>query len=598
MFLGLTLPSVVAYTEKGDRLVGDPAKRQAVTNPKNTVYSIKRFMGRRHNEVESEEKMVPYTVVGGPSEYVKVEVHGKTYTPPEVSAQILRKLKEASEAYLGHTVTRAVITVPAYFNDAQRQATKDAGEIAGLKVERIINEPTAAALAYGLQNKKNEKIAVFDLGGGTFDVSVLEVDNELVEVLSTNGDTHLGGDDFDEVLIKHIADKFQAEHGIDLRKDAMALQRLREAAEKAKKELSGQQSTDINLPFITADSSGAKHLQLAVTRAEFERMVDHLVERCRGPVENALRDAKLSPSQIDEVVIVGGSTRVPKVQEFVKKMFGGKEPHRGVNPDEVVAIGAAIQGGIISGDVKDMVLLDVTPLSLGLETEGGVLTVLVERNSTIPVTKTETFSTAADGQTAVTISVFQGERPMARDNRMLNQFNLEGILPARRGEPKVEVTFDIDVNGILNVKAKDQATGKEHSVRIENSSGIDQAEIDRMKKDAESHAAEDKQRRELAEAKNKASMSVYETEKVLKEHGAKLDVASKAAVEASIEKVRNAEKGTDLAEINSAVENLQQASYSLAQHVQNAATEAEAAPVAAESKSDDGVIDAEFEKKS
>jgi len=591
-------PSVVAYTEKGDRLVGDPAKRQAVTNPKNTVYSIKRFMGRRHNEVESEEKMVPYTVVGGPSEYVKVEVHGKTYTPPEVSAQILRKLKEASEAYLGHTVTRAVITVPAYFNDAQRQATKDAGEIAGLKVERIINEPTAAALAYGLQNKKNEKIAVFDLGGGTFDVSVLEVDNELVEVLSTNGDTHLGGDDFDEVLIKHIADKFQAEHGIDLRKDAMALQRLREAAEKAKKELSGQQSTDINLPFITADSSGAKHLQLAVTRAEFERMVDHLVERCRGPVENALRDAKLSPSQIDEVVIVGGSTRVPKVQEFVKKMFGGKEPHRGVNPDEVVAIGAAIQGGIISGDVKDMVLLDVTPLSLGLETEGGVLTVLVERNSTIPVTKTETFSTAADGQTAVTISVFQGERPMARDNRMLNQFNLEGILPARRGEPKVEVTFDIDVNGILNVKAKDQATGKEHSVRIENSSGIDQAEIDRMKKDAESHAAEDKQRRELAEAKNKASMSVYETEKVLKEHGAKLDVASKAAVEASIEKVRNAEKGTDLAEINSAVENLQQASYSLAQHVQNAATEAEAAPVAAESKSDDGVIDAEFEKKS
>ena len=594
-------PSVVAYTEKGDRLVGDPAKRQAVTNPKNTVYSIKRFMGRRHNEVESEEKMVPYKVVGGASEYVKVEVHGKTYTPPEVSAQILRKLKEAAEAYLGHTVTRAVITVPAYFNDAQRQATKDAGEIAGLKVERIINEPTAAALAYGLQNKKNEKIAVFDLGGGTFDVSVLEVDNELVEVLSTNGDTHLGGDDFDEVLIKHIADKFQAEHGIDLRKDAMALQRLREAAEKAKKELSGQQSTDINLPFITADASGAKHLQLTVTRAEFERMVDHLVERCRAPVENALRDAKLSPSQIDEVVLVGGSTRVPKVQEFVKKMFGGKEPHRGVNPDEVVAIGAAIQGGIISGDVKDMVLLDVTPLSLGLETEGGVLTVLVERNSTIPVTKKETFSTAADGQTAVTISVFQGERPMARDNRMLNQFNLEGILPARRGEPKVEVTFDIDVNGILNVKAKDQATGKEQSVRIENSSGLDQTEIDRMKKDAESHAAEDKQRRELAEAKNKASMSVYEIEKVLKEHGAKLDAASKSAVEASIEKVKAAEKGTDVAAINSAVEALQQASYSLAQHVQNAAgAEGGAAPEAAAggAKPDDGVIDAEFEKKS
>jgi molecular chaperone DnaK len=434
------LPSVVAYTEKGDRLVGDPAKRQAVTNPRNTIYSIKRFMGRRHNEVESEEKMVPYKIVGGPAEYVKVEVHGKTYTPPEVSAQILRKLKEAAETYLGHTVTRAVITVPAYFNDAQRQATKDAGEIAGLKVERIINEPTAAALAYGLQNKRNEKIAVFDLGGGTFDVSVLEVDNELVEVLSTNGDTHLGGDDFDEVLIKHIADKFQAEHGIDLRKDAMALQRLREASEKAKKELSGQQSTDVNLPFITADASGAKHLQLTVTRAEFERMVDHLIERCRKPVENALRDAKLSPSQIDEVVLVGGSTRVPKVQEFVKKMFGGKEPHRGVNPDEVVSIGAAIQAGIISGDVKDMVLLDVTPLSLGLETEGGVLTVLIERNTTIPKTATQTFSTAADGQSAVTISVYQGERPMARDNRLLNQFNLEGIMPAPRGTPKIEVT--------------------------------------------------------------------------------------------------------------------------------------------------------------
>lgn len=593
-------PSVVAFTEKGDRLVGDPAKRQAVTNPKNTIYSIKRFMGRRHSEVESEEKIVPYKVLGGANEYVKVEVHGKTYTPPEVSAQVLRKLKEAAEAYLGHTVTRAVITVPAYFNDAQRQATKDAGEIAGLSVDRIINEPTAAALAYGLQNKKNEKIAVFDLGGGTFDVSVLEVDNELVEVLSTNGDTHLGGDDFDEVLIKHIADKFQAEHSIDLRKDAMALQRLREAAEKAKKELSGQQSTDINLPFITADASGAKHLQMTVTRAEFERMVDHLIERCRKPVENALRDAKLSPSQIDEVVLVGGSTRVPKVQEFVKKMFGGKEPHRGVNPDEVVSIGAAIQGGIISGDVKDMVLLDVTPLSLGLETEGGVMTVLVERNTTIPVTKKETFSTAADGQTAVTISVFQGERPMARDNRMLNQFNLEGILPAPRGTPKVEVTFDLDVNGILNVKAKDQSTGKEHSVRIENSSGLDDGEIERMRKDAESHAAEDKRRRELAEAKNKASTSVYEIEKVMKEHGAKLDASSKAAVEASIEKVKTAEKGDDVAAITSAVEALQQASFALAQHMQAPGGDAGGAQpgAAPDAKADDGVIDAEFEKKS
>ncbi|MBS0206135.1 MAG: molecular chaperone DnaK [Planctomycetes bacterium] len=593
-------PSVVAYTEKGDRLVGDPAKRQAVTNPKNTIYSIKRFMGRRHSEVESEEKIVPYKVIGGANEYVKVEVHGKTYTPPEVSAQVLRKLKEAAEAYLGHTVTRAVITVPAYFNDAQRQATKDAGEIAGLSVDRIINEPTAAALAYGLQNKKNEKIAVFDLGGGTFDVSVLEVDNELVEVLSTNGDTHLGGDDFDEVLIKHIADKFQAEHSIDLRKDAMALQRLREAAEKAKKELSGQQSTDINLPFITADATGAKHLQMTVTRAEFERMVDHLIERCRKPVESALRDAKLSPSQIDEVVLVGGSTRVPKVQEFVKKMFGGKEPHRGVNPDEVVSIGAAIQGGIISGDVKDMVLLDVTPLSLGLETEGGVMTVLVERNTTIPVTKKETFSTAADGQTAVTISVFQGERPMARDNRMLNQFNLEGILPAPRGTPKVEVTFDLDVNGILNVKARDQSTGKEHSVRIENSSGLDEGEIERMRKDAESHAAEDKRRRELAEAKNKASTAVYEIEKVMKEHGSKLDASSKGAVEASIEKVKSAEKGDDVAAINSAVEALQQASFALAQHMQAPGGDAggDQAGAAPNAKPDDGVIDAEFEKKS
>ena len=593
-------PSVVAYTEKGDRLVGDAAKRQAVTNPKNTIYSIKRFMGRRHSEVESEEKIVPYKVVGGPNEYVKVEVYGKTYTPPEVSAQVLRKLKEAAEAYLGHTVTRAVITVPAYFNDAQRQATKDAGEISGLTVDRIINEPTAAALAYGLQNKKNEKIAVFDLGGGTFDVSVLEVDNELVEVLSTNGDTHLGGDDFDEVLIKHIADKFQAEHGIDLRKDAMALQRLREASEKAKKELSGQQSTDINLPFITADASGAKHLQMTVSRSEFERMIDHLVERCRKPVENALRDAKLTPSQIDEVVLVGGSTRVPKVQEFVKKMFAGKEPHRGVNPDEVVSIGAAIQAGIISGDVKDMVLLDVTPLSLGLETEGGVMTVLIERNTTIPVTKKETFSTAADGQTAVTISVYQGERPMARDNRLLNQFNLEGILPAPRGTPKVEVTFDLDVNGILNVKAKDQSTGKEQSVRIENSSGLDQGEIDRMRKDAESHASEDKRRREVAEAKNKAAISVYEVEKILKEQGSKLDASSRSAVEASIEKVKAAEKGDDVAEINSAVEALQQASFALAQHMQ-AAPGADAAGQpgpSTDGKPDDGVIDAEFEKKS
>lgn len=591
-------PSVVAFTEKGDRLVGDPAKRQAVTNPHNTIYSIKRFMGRRHSEVESEEKIVPYKVVGGPSEYVKVEVHGKTYTPPEISAMVLRKLKESAESYLGHTVKHAVITVPAYFNDAQRQATKDAGEIAGLTVDRVINEPTAAALAYGLQSKKNEKIAVFDLGGGTFDISVLEVGDELIEVLSTNGDTHLGGDDFDQRLVNYISDKFQQENGIDLRKDAMALQRLREAAEKAKKELSSQQSTDINLPFITADNTGAKHLQMAITRADFERLVDDLVERCRGPVENALRDAKLSPEQIDEVVLVGGSTRVPKVQEFVKKLFKGKEPHRGVNPDEVVSIGAAIQGAIITGDVKDVVLLDVTPLSLGIETEGGIMTVLVERNTTIPKTAKETFSTAADGQTAVTVSVYQGERPMARDNRLLSQFNLDGIPPARRGEPKIEVSFDIDVNGILSVKAKDLGSGKEQTVKVQNASGLDSSEVEKMKRDAESHAAEDKRRREVAEAKNEASRVIYETEKTLKEHGDKLDASAKSAVEGAVEKVKEAEKGEDVAAIKSAVSNLQQALMAFSKMHEQAAAAGPSADGAPQSPGDDGVIDAEFERKS
>ncbi|MFG0333687.1 MAG: molecular chaperone DnaK [Maioricimonas sp. JB049] len=595
-------PSVVAFTSKGETLVGEPAKRQAVTNPTNTIYSIKRFMGRRHNEVQSEEKIVPYTVVGGAEDYVKVEVAGNQHTPPEISAKVLMKLKDAAENYLGHKVNKAVITVPAYFNDAQRQATKDAGQISGLEVARIINEPTAAALAYGLEKKKDERIVVFDLGGGTFDVSILEVEEGSVEVLSTNGDTHLGGDDFDEELINHIAAEFQKEQGIDLRQDPMALQRLREAAEKAKKELSSSQSTDINLPFITADASGAKHLQMSIGRAQFEQLIDSLVERCRRPVEQALTDAKLKPEDIDEVVLVGGSTRVPLVQEVVKKMFNGKEPHKGVNPDEVVSVGAAIQGTIIAGDVKDVVLLDVTPLSLGIETEGGVMTVLVERNTTIPATKKETFSTAADNQTAVTVRVFQGERPMANDNRLLGQFNLEGIPPAPRGVPQIEVAFDIDVNGILNVSARDVATGKEQSVKIEQSSGLSKDEIEKMQRDAEQHASEDKEKRELAEAKNHASSLAYQTEKLLKEHADKLDEGAKGAIESAIKKVREAEEGTDVAAIKSAVEELEQATHALSKHMYEAAQQAGAAgdagePAAESSSADEDVIDAEFEKK-
>ncbi|MEZ6033343.1 MAG: molecular chaperone DnaK [Planctomycetaceae bacterium] len=593
-----TTPSVIAFTTKGETLVGEPAKRQAVTNPQNTIYSIKRFMGRRHREVESEEKLVSYKVVGGVADYVKVDVHGKEYTPPEISALVLRKLKEAAENYLGHKVNKAVITVPAYFNDAQRQATKDAGQIAGLDVARIINEPTAAALAYGLDKKREEKICVFDLGGGTFDVSILEVGDELVEVLSTNGDTHLGGDDFDEVLIDYIAKEFQKEQGIDLRKDPMALQRLREAAEKAKKELSSQQATDINLPFITADASGAKHLQLNISRSKFEELIDPLVERCRQPVLNALKDAKLKPSDIQEVVLVGGSIRVPKVQKFVRDMFG-KEPHQGVNPDEVVSLGAAIQGGIIGGDVKDVVLLDVTPLSVGIETEGGIMTVLVERNTTIPTTKTETFSTAADNQPSVTVRVFQGERKMAADNRLLDEFNLDGIPPAPRGVPQVEVKFDIDVNGILNVSAKDKATGKEHSVQIKQSSGLSPEEIERMRKDAEAHAEDDRKKQELATAKNQASALVHQTEKTVRELGDKLDAASKSAVEASMEKVRKAAEGDNAAAIKSACDELMQASQALAQHVSadSSGGPEGSGPGDGARSNDDDVIDAEFEKK-
>ncbi|MFO0789840.1 MAG: molecular chaperone DnaK [Pirellulales bacterium] len=601
-------PSVVAFTDKGDVLVGEPARRQAVTNPKRTVFSIKRFMGRRHNEVASEEKMVPYEVVGGPQDYVKVKAGDKELTPPEISALTLRKLKESAEAYLGHKVNKAVITVPAYFNDAQRQATKDAGQIAGLEVARIINEPTAASLAYGLDKKGEETICVFDLGGGTFDVSVLEVADGVFRVISTNGDTHLGGDDFDEVLINHVAEQFQREQGIDLRKDHMALQRLTEACEKAKKELSSAQTTDINLPFITADASGPKHLQMSITRAEFEKLVDHLIDRVKGPVQQALKDAKLDPSKINEVVLVGGSTRIPKVQQVVKEMFGGKEPHKGVNPDEVVAVGAAIQGGVLSGEVQDILLLDVTPLSLGIETLGGVMTKLVERNTTIPAERKQVFSTADDNQTAVTVRVFQGEREMAADNRLLSQFNLEGIPPAPRGVPQIEVKFDIDANGILSVSAKDLGTGVEQTVRVEQSSGLSDTEIEKMRKDAESHADEDKRKRALVEARNEAESRAYQLEKLIKQQGDKLRDSDKSAIEAAIAKVREAAKGEDVNSIKSAIGELEAASHAMSEALYKASAGAGAAGAGAAAggadgastggqSADDDAIDAEFEVK-
>jgi molecular chaperone DnaK len=602
-------PSVVAFTDKGDVLVGEPARRQAVTNPARTVYSIKRFMGRRHSEVASEEKMVPYKVVGGTEDYVKVGVGDKEYTPSEISALILRKLKEAAEAYLGHKVNKAVITVPAYFNDAQRQATKDAGQIAGLEVARIINEPTAASLAYGLDRKGEETICVFDLGGGTFDVSVLEVADGVFRVISTNGDTHLGGDDFDEVLINHVAEQFKREQGIDLRKDQMALQRLQEACEKAKKELSSAQTTDINLPFITADASGPKHLQMTITRAEFEKMVDHLIDRVKGPVIQALKDAKLDPSKINEVVLVGGSTRIPKVQQVVKELFNGKEPHKGVNPDEVVAVGAAIQGGVLSGEVQDILLLDVTPLSLGIETLGGVMTKLVERNTTIPAERKQVFSTADDNQTAVTVRVFQGDREMAADNRLLGQFNLEGIPPAPRGVPQVEVKFDLDANGILSVSAKDLGTGTEQTVRIEQSSGLSESEIDKMRKDADSHAAEDKKKRALVEARNDAESRAYQLEKLIKQQGDKLQASDKSALEAAIVKVRETAKGEDVDRIKAAIGELEAASHAMSEALYKSAAGAGAGPQAAGANggasdgaasgqsADDDAIDAEFEVK-
>jgi molecular chaperone DnaK len=610
-------PSVVAFTDKGDVLVGDPAKRQAVTNPKKTVFSIKRFMGRRYDEVQEEIKLVPYEVGRGPNDLAVVKVGGKTYTPPEISAQVLRKLKEAAEAYLGHRVSKAVITVPAYFNDAQRQATMDAAQIAGFVTEweledpqtakrvrqrmRIINEPTAAALAYGLDKKKNEKIAVFDLGGGTFDISILDVGDGVFEVKAVNGDTHLGGDNWDDVLINHVAEQFKKDHGIDLRKDPMAMQRLKEACERAKKDLSQQAQTDINLPFITADASGPKHLQLSVTRAQFEKLTEHLVERCRGPVMKALQDAGVKPGDIDEVVLVGGMTRVPRVQQLVKEIFG-KEGHKGVNPDEVVAVGAAIQGAqLLLGSKAEVLLLDVTPLSLGIETLGGAMTKLIERNTTIPTTKKEIFSTAEDNQTAVTVKVYQGERPMAADNRLLAMFNLEGIPPAPRGVPQIEVTFDIDHNGILHVSAKDLGTGKEQKVRIEASSGISQADVERMRKEAESHAEDDKRKRELIDARNQADQMIYQMEKLLKDNADKLSDADRAPVQAAVAKVKEVMAKDDAAAIRRAVEELQTASHAMAQHLYQrqptGGTRPEQASGNGRAGAKDDVIDAEFEVK-
>ena len=561
---GRLTPSVVGFTKTGERPVGQVAKRQAVTNPENTIFSIKRFMGRRFDEVTEEMTMVPYKVTPGPNGDVRVKAQGKDHTPPEISAMILQKLKQAAEEHLGQPVTQAVITVPAYFNDAQRQATKDAGQIAGLEVKRIVNEPTAAALAYGLDKKKDETIAVYDFGGGTFDISILEVGEGVVEVKSTNGDTHLGGDNLDHRIIDWIISEFRKSDGIDLGKDRMALQRLREAAEKAKMELSTVTETDINLPFITADHAGPKHLSLKLSRSKFEQLVEDLIQRTVGPTKRALTDAGVDPSKIDEVVLVGGSTRIPRVQQVVRELFG-KEPHKGVNPDEVVAVGAAIQAGVLAGEVKDLLLLDVTPLSLGIETLGGVMTTLIPRNTTIPTRKGEVFSTAADDQTQVEVHVLQGERQFARDNRTLGRFNLVGLPPAPRGMPQIEVTFDIDANGIVNVQAKDKGTGKEQKITITSSSGLSKDEVDRMMREAESHAEDDKKRREVTDARNQADGLIYQIEKTLSENKAKVPASDVTRIESAIASLKKASEGDDAAAIRSGTDELQKASHAMAE---------------------------------